>query len=602
MILDSLRKLLSFLDRPTHWRLAGLMLLMLLATLMEMAGLGLLIPFLQLVVDQDRFATMPLGGLLLDLTGGDSQQLLLSICGILIVFFILKNVYLLWVLWLQHNFVLSRMVVVSENLLARVLNQSYANLVHRNTAELIRNVRQLVSISFNKGLRPFLQLLLEGTTMLGLLVVLALVEPLATAAVVGALGLVMVGHSLMMARRERAWGDQSVLHEGQIQLWLQQALGAIKDVRLSGRATYFINAYGRSSRARAKVDVRSQTAPHIPRLLLETIAAVSMVALVMLFIIQGRHPSEAIPTLGVFGLAAVRVAPSLSRLIGNVALLRESRKSIELVYEDFHSLPAVGAGMVVRPLEIRTGIDVHGLSYTYPQAAAKALDDVGLSIGRGESVALVGRSGAGKTTFVDVLLGLLTPQAGSISVDGTDIRTCMAAWQRSIGYVPQTIYLIDDTLRRNIALGVSDAEIDEARIRSACQLAQLEPVLQGLPQGLDTVIGERGARLSGGQRQRIGLARALYDDPRLLVLDEATSALDSETEQEITRAIDSLARVKTVIVIAHRLSTVQHCDKIVLMDQGRIADIGTFAQLNAANPIFRRMVEQSRLDGAEVAS
>jgi len=598
-MIEQLHQLLSLIDRPSRVKLAGLFLLMLGATVLEMAGLGLLLPFLQLVVEPEGVSRLPLGHRLLAAAGGDPHRLLLALSLGLIAFFIAKNLYLLAVAWLQNRFVMYRMAAVSQAMLERVMAQPYTTYAQRNTAEMTRNIRHLVSVAFSKGLMPLLQLALEGTTALGVLAMLLAVEPLATSVVVVVMGGVLGSYFLIMRRRVQTWGERSVHYEAVIQMWLQQSLGAFKELRLSGRAGMFSRAYGDACRSRAAFDVQSTTAPNVPRLLMEAVAASGLALVVVACLLQGRSPASAIPTLGVFALAAIRVAPSLSRLISNITLLRESRKAVFIVHRDFHSLPAPGAENAAAPLAMADGIRLEGLCFTYPNATAPALDDVDLSIGRGESVALVGRSGAGKTTLVDALLGLLPPTGGRITVDGADIAGKIAAWQRSVGYIPQSIYLIDDTLRRNVALGVPDHAIDEERILRACRLAQLDAVIAGLPAGLDTVVGERGARLSGGQRQRIGIARALYDDPQVLVLDEATSALDAETEHEITRAIDALAGLKTVVVIAHRLSTVQHCDRIVLMDSGRVMDSGRFAELEGRNAEFRRMVERSSLKSEE---
>ena len=594
-MIQQFRQIFSLLDRSARWRVALLFGLMLSATLLEMAGLGLLLPFLQLVIEPDGLQRLPYGPWLLSLAGGDANQLLLVMSVALIVFFIVKNIYLILVVWFQNRFVMVRMAECSRAMLERIMAQPYASFVQRNTAEMIRNTRHLVSVVFSKGLMPFLQLSLEGMTALGVLGVLLAVDPLATLLVTGVLMAVLSGYFLIMRRRVQRWGEHSVQLEARIQLWLQQSLGAFKELRLSGRAGFFTASYGQVTRARSEFDTKSATVPNIPRLMLEAVAAAGLVLVVIAYLLQGRAPAEAIPTLGVFAVAAIRVAPSLSRLVSNLTLLRESRKAIAIVHAEYHALPAPGASIKARPLPVTRDIEVHALTFQYPGATQPALREVGLVIRKGESVALVGRSGAGKTTLVDVILGLLEPTAGRVLVDGGDTRDKLAAWQRSIGYIPQTIYLIDDTLRRNVALGVADHAIDEERVLRACRLAQLEPVITGLPDGLDTMVGERGARLSGGQRQRIAIARALYDDPHVLVLDEATSALDAETEHEITRAIDALSGLKTVIVVAHRLSTVRHCDRIVLMENGRIVDIGTFDALERRNEDFRRMVDRASL-------
>lgn len=598
---EQLRQILSFLDGKARIGLAVVFALTFVATILEMAGLGLLLPFLQMVAEPRAFAEKPLGEWLLRQFAGDSRAALLAVCGAVAVFFVLKNAYLLAVAWIQNRYSMMLVAHVSQIMLERVMVQPFVTVATRNSSELIRNIRHLVAVTFAKGLRPFLGLLLEATTGVGVLLVLLLVEPLATLLVTALLAVVMVLYSWAMRGRLQMWGEQQVEYEGKIQLWLQQSLGAIKPLRLTGRTRYFTDVYGKYCRRRAHIDVHSQTMPHVPRLLLETLSAIGLVTVVVMFLMQGREPAEALPSLGVFAVAALRVAPSLSRLISNMALMRESRKSVALVHQDFHamtvSVPV--AGPDVKAWAWHQGITLDHVSFTYPGAVEPALQDVSLTIPRGSSVALVGRSGAGKSTLADVILGLLSPQSGRVLVDGADIAADLPSWQRGIGYIPQTIYLIDDTLRRNIALGVPDSDIDEERLRNACRLAQLDDLVARLPQGVDTVIGEHGGRLSGGQRQRIGIARALYDDPGLLVLDEATSALDTETEHEISQAIADLSGIKTVIVIAHRLSTVRHCDAVVLMEKGVIRDQGTFSDLLGRDDMFRNLVEKSSMPDVE---
>jgi ATP-binding cassette subfamily C protein len=252
-------------------------------------------------------------------------------------------------------------------------------------------------------------------------------------------------------------------------------------------------------------------------------------------------------------------------------------------------------------LDFRKEIAFRNINFTYRNAAGPALTDISFSIARGESVGLVGTSGAGKSTLVDILMGLLEPGTGNVTVDGVDIGSEMRKWRRLVGYVPQSISLIDDTMRNNIAFGIPAAEIDDARVWQVLQMARLEALVRAMPEGLDTMLGERGARLSGGERQRVGIARALYHDPQMLVFDEATSALDNESEYEITRATEALRGQKTMLVIAHRLSTVKSCDRLMLMRGGRIAESGDFAGLMARSPDFRRMVQLTELTGADSA-
>ena len=332
-----------------------------------------------------------------------------------------------------------------------------------------------------------------------------------------------------------------------------------------------------------------------PRYIVEVTLVGAMLVVVYTLTRSGQSASDLLAILGVFALAAYRLMPSANRILSAVNNVNFVRAPVEDVHRDmqlFAETAAEGApGEAGEAVTFADSITLENLSYIYPGAAEAALNDVNQSIQRGESVGIVGRSGAGKTTLIDVILGVLAPSAGRLLVDGRDIRASLGSWQRRIGYVPQTIYLTDDTLRRNVAFGFEDEAIDDARIGAVLEAAYLHDFVSSLPGGLDTVVGEHGVRLSGGQRQRIGIARALYHDPDVLVMDEATSAVDSETERHIAAAIQALHGRKTILIIAHRLSTVRGCDRLLFLDGGRCPAAGSFDELMAGNASFRAMVD-----------
>jgi ATP-binding cassette subfamily C protein len=305
-----------------------------------------------------------------------------------------------------------------------------------------------------------------------------------------------------------------------------------------------------------------------------------------------RSGAAALPLLGLYAYAGFRVIPSANRIMMYVSELRYSRAWIHSLRDDLAALPAPApAAEPGEPIRFTRAVALERVSYTYADEneADRVLVDVDLTIARGESVGIVGPSGAGKSTLVDLLLGLLTPTAGRITVDGRDIAGALRSWQRHIGYVAQEPFVLDDTIRRNVAFGVTDVEIDDRRVTAALTLAQLGDFVAGLPGGLDTLLGERGARLSGGQRQRVAIARALYHEPEVLVFDEATSALDTPTERELIAALEALRGVKTLVVIAHRLTTVRRCDRVAVLRDGRLAAVGSYDELLARDAGFRAM-------------
>jgi ATP-binding cassette subfamily C protein len=325
-----------------------------------------------------------------------------------------------------------------------------------------------------------------------------------------------------------------------------------------------------------------------------------VVLLVILLTLQGRAGVDVLPLLGLYAYAGFRMIPSANRILWRINEIRHGTSAVQQLYHDYRLLDCSASdrrdAAGTARLPFTDCLATEGVSYTYPGAARAALQDVHLTIRRGESIGIVGSTGAGKSTLVDTIIGLLQPDCGRVTVDNLDVQTRLRAWQRQIGYVPQSIFLADDSLRRNIAFGVPEAEIDDHRLQVAIGMAQLAAFVAALPAGLDTCVGERGIRLSGGERQRLGIARALYHEPEVLVFDEATSALDQGTEGEVMRAIEALHGKKTLLVIAHRLSTVRHCDRLIVLCNGRIIACGSFDTLMAHHPEFRTLAALTTSD------
>jgi ATP-binding cassette subfamily C protein len=394
--------------------------------------------------------------------------------------------------------------------------------------------------------------------------------------------------------------QSSVKFAGQAVL---EGFGSIKEVKLFGREEFFPNRYYFNMMENARANWRSSTINTTPRLFLEVIAVGSVVLIIIFIQAQGERDIKTIlPTLSLFAVATVRLIPSLSQIVANLQLIRFESPAVDVIYKDMKLLNQVDSvesssiQSLQQPLIFKKVIKVCDLRYVYPNSDVRVLHGVSLEIHKGQAVAFVGSSGASKTTLANLILGLLKPSEGYIYTDDQDIFQHLQAWQRNIGYVPQSIYLLDATIRNNVAFGLEKKEIDDSKVCKAIQIAQLEMFIKDLPEGLDTVIGENGIRLSGGQRQRLGIARALYHEPEILVLDEATSSLDGETEKAVNRSIELLSGQKTLIIIAHRLSTIQSCDRIYFMKKGTIVDSGTFLELVRNNNDFKRMAESGKLD------
>jgi ATP-binding cassette subfamily C protein len=429
--------------------------------------------------------------------------------------------------------------------------------------------------------------------VISFVVVLGFAAPLVTLFAAAALVLFLLLPVTATTRRFRRWGTEQGRLEAEMLQELQQSLGALKEVKMAGAEKFFLRRFGAIRGAFSRIEQRRAVLTDGLRLAVETTFVVTILLVVGLMTLRGAQPQSAVSLLGLYAYAGFRLVPSANRITRNINSIRGGRPYLDDLQRD---LLALDRDARRRPeetpgsLRFANDITLEGVSYAYGSRVLNALDNVTLQIRRGESVGILGPTGAGKSTLVAVLLGLLEPTAGRVLVDGRDIRDALQQWQGLIGYVPQESFLLDDTLRANIAFGVGDGRVDEEALRRATRLAQLDEVVAGLPDGLETPIGERGAHLSGGQRQRVAIARALYRDPEVLVFDEATAALDLQTEREVTRAVGALHGDKTIIVIAHRLSTVRVCDGLIAVKEGRIAGTGSWEELLVRDVEFRTTV------------
>jgi ATP-binding cassette, subfamily B, bacterial PglK len=501
---------------------------------------------------------------------------------------ITRNVLLVVLAWWRTRVVAFDTASLSTRLLTAYMSAPWPFHLRHGSAVLIENIRG--------STRPFFEvfeaassMLTESAVVVALSAVAIAVAPAAVTATAVVMALV-VTLALRLARdTQRRGGARQFELGAALYRHVQHSLGALKEVRILGRGRFFIDAFSRDARESAALDTTRGALEAIPRLLLETMFVVGLLALTL---IEGRRdPAAVLPLVSLYAYVGFRLVPAGHRIAQQINSLRWSLAASESLTGDLDQLETVrpqriGTG---HRLELHDRIDVTGISFAYEGSSEPVLRDVHLSIRRGESVAIVGATGAGKTTLVDILIGLLTPSAGSVSVDGVSIADRIADWQASIGYVPQTPFLLDDTLRRNIAMGVEEADIDDDALARAVAVARLETVIATLDRRLETMVGERGVRLSGGERQRVAIARALYRDPALVIFDEATSALDPATEREVAEAIDDLRGARTVIVIAHRLTTVERCDRIVLLSDGRITASGTYEELATSNESFRQL-------------
>jgi ATP-binding cassette subfamily C protein len=599
-----LGKAYRVLDREERRRWLVLVAYSLVATGLETIGAVAILAFGAVINGSDTLFKIPLVGP--HLRSVEPAVLVVVTMAAVAVFFLLKNGFLFVQIREQERCATASTVKVSTRLFRRYLAAGYSFHLNKNSAELIRNVNYLPDVVYRISLLSAVRLLSEAMVIVAITAVLLVAEPQMTLATIATFGIISAIIVRLTQKRHRKWGEENQEYLRLGLLALQQGLGSAKEVKVLGREKYFLDLFDKHRSDRGRTQYLTATAIQLPRLALETMLICSVaIVVVVLQLRVGQVTGELFVTIGLFAYAGFRIMPSVNRIINSLNNIRYGTEAIETVWRD-HSPILVIPG--AKPESDETGpfsefqdaIRLETVSFAFEGASAKVLDGVDLAIERNSLLGIAGPSGAGKTTLVDLILGLHKPTEGRITADGRDIADDPRGWRRLIGYVPQNFYLIDDTLRRNIAFGLTDAEIDEARVRKTVEMAQLADFVASLPEGLDTVVGERGVRLSGGQRQRIALARALYGQPPILVFDEATSALDPVTEEEINQEINRLAGDKTVIVIAHRLSSLMHCDRIVFMKDGRIAAQGTFQDLIAANPDFRRLVEAAQVTGGAI--
>ncbi len=557
-------------------------LLMVVGMLMEMLGIGMIIPALVIITDPDLLVDYPVFKEILSYFGNSSHEgMVKSALLILLFVFIVKALFLGVMVWQQSLLVARIQADISNRLFKGYIVQPWSFHLQRNSAELIRNITVEMSAFTHSLLLPALTLLTEGLVFSGILILLLVVTSFWSLAVVGLIGGVAWGFHYCTRGLLHKWGELRQFYEGHRIQHLQQGLGGVKEIKLLGREETFITEYNIHNEGSASILQRQTAISNVPRLLFELLAVSGLVALVIIMMMQGAAAVELIPTMGVFAAVAFRFLPSANRIMNSLQSIRFAMPVINTLYDEMQLSVAMRTPIHQGRISFQDHIEVVDLCYKYSGDGKQVLSGLNLTIHRGQCVGLIGRSGAGKSTLIDLILGLHIPINGNVLVDGIDIHNNIRSWQDEIGYVPQSIYLTDDTLRKNIAFGLSDSQIDEDAVLHSIKSAQLEEFVGFLPDGINTFVGEHGVRISGGQRQRIGIARALYHDPQVLVLDEATSSIDSETESAVMRDVNKLKRKKTIIIIAHRKMTVANCDEIYRLDNGKLSKVNNSNNLES---------------------
>jgi ABC-type multidrug transport system fused ATPase/permease subunit len=504
---------------------------------------------------------------------GNPQQDQLIIWGILVLVLVyfLKGIFLIFLAWEQSKFTSNLQSELTAKLYEIYLRQYYEFHLLRNSAELIRNVQTEI-ILFNRAAQALILLSTELSLIIGVIAMLLFIEPLGTLVVMIVLVISVIIFNALTQGYLIKWAEKRQVLSKKINQVLLEGLGGVKDIKLLGREDSFIYKYSLNNYRWAKINSLQLTLLQVPRMYLEILGIIGLSILVIVMVLQGRSVEALLPTLVIFAAGAFKMIPGFNRVMGAIQNVKLTVPVVNVLYDEFKLKSKEKLNQKIKDFNFNNNIVLNNLNFKYQETHKYSLENINININFGETIGFIGESGSGKSTLIDLILGLINPEKGEVIVDGQNIKKNIRGWQNNIGYVPQSIYLSDDSLKNNIAFGISENKIDDKAVLRSLKSAQLDDLIKSSDDGLNTFVGERGVRLSGGQRQRIGIARALYHDPEVLVLDEATSALDSDTEKGVMESISVLKGKKTILIVAHRLTTLKNCDKIFKLENGKIID------------------------------
>ncbi len=584
-LLRELADLLTLKERRKAVLIGGLVLA---GALAETVGVGAVFPLMALLMEPSLAETDTRLAMLFGLSGAYSvERFVLLGAVLLLTFYAAKNLFLAWLYRLQAYFSTGTEARIGADLLAAFLALPFSERLAENSAERLRIITVETGRATVGFLASLMQLATEGCVIFCLVLLLFMISPLATG--IALLIVASAGYFFesFMRRRMAAHREERIRSGSAMYKSASQSLGAFKEIKVLGRETHFVRGFTESSRSYAGATAAFSWAGLLPRLLVETIAVSALLGAVIFGLATEQAMREIVPALTLFGLALFRIMPSATRVLSALNSLRFNAPSVRIVAAHLRNSERNSSAAKPTTTTVSAGghksrilkIDLNMVSYRYPGSEDWALRGINLSIRHGELIGLVGRSGSGKTTLTDLLLGLLVPQEGVISIEGDASASVSTCWRGLAGLVSQQFFLLDDSVRRNVAFGIHDSAIDDTRVWRSLHEARLEGRIRSLPDGLDAPVGEHGAKLSGGERQRLAIARALYDDPEVLVFDEATSALDSATEAEVIETVRGLAGNKTILMVSHRPSSLAYCDRVIVMRDGVVVTVGSYADL-----------------------
>jgi len=571
--IQSLRIIWKILSIKNKREAIVLSFMSIIGALLETIGIGLIIPILDLLSNKNIVNDNYFFSLLSSASGNPPyEKLVILTIFLYFVIYIIKAIYLVLLSWFHAKFTYGVKADIGNRLIVEYIKAPYEFHLERNSSHLIRNITSECTHLVGNLLNPAVVLLSEIFLALMVVFLLFLVEPIGSLIVFLTMAISVLIFQIAIEKFSSILGYIRQEAEGKIIQKAQEALGGIKDVKVLKRINFFTNEFSYNNNKASHVASKQYVIAQLPRHWLELIGIFGLSLLMVILIQFTKSPEEIIPTVGLFALAAFRLLPSANRILNSINSFRYGETVSNLLHSELKINQSVIKKAQIK-LKFEDNIALQNISYRYPGAKSNSLSNLSLVINKGESIGIVGKSGAGKSSLVDIILGLLNPSNGGVYIDGVNINEGLTSWQQKVGYVQQNIFITDNSLRNNIAFGLKEEEIDSKLLENAINKANLRELVNNLPNGVNTFLGERGVRLSGGQKQRIGIARALYHNPPILVFDEATSALDSATELDIVNEIKSLKGSKTIIIVAHRPSTIQSCDKIIKIVDGKISNI-----------------------------
>ena len=573
--MNFVKKASNIIPRSLYLKFLSLIVFTIIGIFFELLGIGLVLPIITIVTTGNYDFDFGLGinKILKNfLSGLDETELFIFPLLILLFVYTLKGVYLLFLRFYNGKFSYYLVTKLSNDIYKNYLYRDQLFHLKRNSADLIRVISTEVIFFLKNVIMPYITIFMEILVLIGIIVLLLFVETKSTLFVLVIILFFSVIYYLLIIKKLKKWGQERIFHEGKKMQNLTQGLHGIKTVKIFNQEQNFLDKFNYSSSSSAKANQYATLVSQIPPILIEFIAIFLIVSFMIYNVQSSVNVTEYFPKLALFAAAAFRIMPSISRLIVNFQALRFSTSGVDKLHKEFplkSELSYMSSPEI--KIDFNREINISNLSFKYPSNNKYILQDINLKIRTGESIGITGKTGEGKSTFIDLICGLLEPQEGKILVDNNNIQKNIKSWQQKIGYVPQNIYLLDDTIRENIIFGKKIDKETDINLANSIKLAQLDKLISKLPKGLNTVVGDRGTRLSGGQIQRIGVARAIMNNAEVLIFDEATSALDIETEKDLINDIYKLKLKKTLIIISHRLSILEHCDRIYSLQDKSIS-------------------------------